>query len=463
VQAGPPPTPPGGQAGQSESAVKKLPPFCRVQAVLTPSSDSHIEMELWMPSENWNGKFLAVGNAGWVGNIDTGAMANALAKGYATAGNDTGHKGASASFVVGHPEKLIDFAYRSMHEMTAKSKSIVRAFYSREPQLSYYQGCSTGGRQGLMEAQRYPDDFDAIIAGAPVYNLIHLSMQAVARQVEVLRDPARILPANKVALLASAVMAACDAKDGVKDGIISDPQSCGFDPKELQCKAADAPDCFTSAQLKTVKRAWESVKTKTGQTVYPGSSPGFESGYRMPTPGVPINPLHADMPRFVGHQDPNWDVMSFDLDADLALAMKNAAFLEATDPDLAKFKARGGRLLLYHGWADPGPAPQNTIDYYSAVGAKLGGNQEGWMRLFLMPGVGHCGGGVGPNRVDFLTAMEDWRERGQAPAFVVAARAADQQGRTEMTRPLCPYPQIAKYTGTGRTDDAKNYTCSIER
>jgi feruloyl esterase len=195
--------------------------------------------------------------------------------------------------------------------------------------------------------------------------------------------------------------------------------------------------------------------------VYPGSSPGFESGYRMPAPGSPTNPLFTDTPRFVGHQDANWDVLSFDLDADLALAMKNAAFLESTDPDLAKFKARGGKLLLYHGWADPGPAPQNTINYFSAVGAKLGGDQDDWMRLFLMPGMGHCGGGVGPDRADFLTAMEAWREKGQPPASIVATRAANQQGRTEMTRPLCPYPQIAKYTGAGSTDDAKNFVCAV--
>ena len=454
-------TPPGGRAGRGTNAYQNLPAFCRVQATLTPTPDSHIEMELWMPSENWNGKFLAVGNGGWAGNIETSAMAAGVAKGYATASNDTGHKGGSASFAVDHPEKLIDFGYRSMHEMAIQSKAIIQAFYSREPRLSYYQGCSTGGRQGLMEAQRYPADFDAIIAGAPVNNVVHLNIQSVARQVDMLREPARILPPNKVTLLASAVVAACDAKDGVKDGIISDPQMCRFDPRDLQCKGADGPDCLTGPQVETAKRAWEPVKTKSGETVYPGSSPGFESGYRMPTPGSPTNALFTDMPRFVGHQDAKWDVMSFDLDGDLALAMKNAAFIESTDPDLAKFKARGGKLLLYHGWADPGPAPQNTINYFSAVGAKLGGTQDDWVRLFLMPGMGHCGGGVGPDRADFLTAMEDWREKGQAPSQIVATRAANQQGRTEMTRPICPYPQVAKYAGAGSTDDAKNFVCAV--
>ena len=452
VPAGPQQNVRGGQGAP-------LPAHCRVMAVLQPSPDSHIEMELWMPSENWNGKFLAVGNGGWAGNIETGAMAAGLARGYAAASNDTGHKGGSASFAVGHPEKLVDFGYRSMHEMAVRSKAIIQAFYNRGPRFSYYQGCSTGGRQGLMEAQRFPEDFDAIIAGAPVNNIVHLNIQSVARQAEMLREPSGILPAGKLALLGNAVVAACDATDGVKDGIISDPQMCKFDPQVLMCAAGDAPDCLTAAQVQTAKRGYVPVKTKMGEMVYPGSSPGFESGYRMPTPGSPMNPLFTDMPRYVGHQDANWDVMSFDLDADLALAMKNAAFLESADPDLSKFKARGGKLLLYHGWADPGPAPENTINYVTAVKKKLGGNQDDWMRLFLMPGVGHCRGGVGPDQADFLTTMENWREKGEAPDRIVASRSPGL-GRAEMTRPLCPYPQVAKYTGTGSTDDAQNFICS---
>jgi feruloyl esterase len=261
-------------------------------------------------------------------------------------------------------------------------------------------------------------------------------------------------------LFTNAVIAACDRNDGVKDSIISDPQMCKFDPQTLMCKAGDAADCLTPAQVETAKRAYATIKTKSGEPVYPGSSPGFETGYRMPTPGAALNPLFADMPRFIGRQDANWDVMTFDLDTDLAMAMKNAAYIEATDPNLARFKARGGKLLLYHGWADPGPAPENTINYVSAVGKKLGGEpQDSWMRLFLMPGMGHCRGGVGPDQADFLSAIERWREKGEAPAQIVASRPA-AAGRTEMTRPLCPHPQVAKYTGTGSTDDAKNFVCT---
>jgi feruloyl esterase len=447
-------------------AFKQLPEFCRVAATLAPSSDSHIEMELWMPAQNWNGKFLAVGNGGWAGNIVINDIASGVRRGYAAASNDTGHQDAGAAFAT-HPEKVIDFGYRAMHEMTVQSKAIVKAFYERAPQLSYYQGCSTGGRQGLMEAQRYPDDFDAIVAGAPVNNQVRLNVSQTALQVEMLKDPSRIVPPNKVTLFANAVMAACDANDGVTDHIISNPQACKFDPATLMCKAGDAPDCLTASQVASAKQLYSPVKSKKGEIVYPGRMPGVEAGWaaRIPTPGAPMNPLWGDMPRYVGHRDANWDAMSFDLDADLALTLKNASFIESTDPNLAKFKARGGKLLLWHGWADPGPSPQNTISYYSEVAKTLGGKQDDWMRLFFLPGVGHCGGGVGPDQADFLTALEQWREAGTAPAQIVASRNTNpgRGGATPlaaMSRPLCPYPQVAKYSGTGSTDDAKNFVCA---
>jgi len=447
----------GGRGGPSAP----LPAHCKVAVTLTPSPDSHIEMELWMPAENWNGKFLAVGNGGWAGNIETNALATGLRRGYAAASNDTGHKGGSASFAVDHPEKLVDFGYRSMHEMAVQSKAIIQAFYKRGPQLSYYQGCSTGGRQGMMEAQRYPEDFDAIIAGAPVYNQVHLNTSQVSLQVASLKDQTRLIPQAKLTLFANAVMTACDEKDGVKDGIVSDPQMCKFDPSVLMCKAGDGADCLTPAQVENAKLAYAPVKTKKGEMVYPGHSPGFESAYRMPTPGQALNPLFGDMPRFIAHgNDANWDVMSFDLDADLGLALKNAGFIEASNPDLTKFKARGGKLLFYHGWADPGPAPENTINYVEAVNKKLGGKQDDWMRLFLLPGVGHCGGGVGPDQADYLGALERWRESGTAPTQIIATRNAGRGGQTEMTRPLCPYPQIAKYNGSGSTNDATSFTCA---
>jgi feruloyl esterase len=447
-------------AGRGAAMYAQLPALCRVAAVLTPSADSHIQMEIWLPAENWNGKFLAVGNGGWAGVISFDAMAAGLRRGYATASNDTGHSDPGGQFALNN-EKLIDFAYRAMHEMTVQSKSIVGAFYSRPPRLSYYQGCSTGGRQGMMEAQRYPEDFDAIVAGAPVYNMLHLNVSQTALQVHMLKNPDRIIPQSKMTLLANAAVASCDGHDGIKDNIINDPRSCRFDPGVLACKGGDAEDCLTPGQVESAKQVYSPVKTKSGSVVYPGRSAGVEAGYaaRMPVPGKPMNPLWSDMPRFVGHRDPNWDVMSFDLDTDLALALKNGSFVEASNPDLSRFKARGGKLLLWHGWADPGPAPENTINYYTQAAKAGGGSPDDWMRLFLMPGVAHCGGGVGPDQADFLGAMERWREQGVAPGQVTASRNTGRSGLTPMSRPLCPFPQVARYKGTGSTDEAGNFSC----
>jgi len=448
-------------AAQQNPVFKQLPAFCRVAATLTPSPDSNIEMELWLPADNWNGKFLAVGNGGWAGNIEFNALAAGLRRGYAAASNDTGHQDDGARFALKH-ERVVDFGYRAMHEMTVQSKALVGKFYDRAPRLSYYQGCSTGGRQGMMEAQRYPEDFDAIIAGAPVYNQVHLNVSQTALQVEMLKNPSRLLPASKVTLFANAVMAACDAQDGVKDNIIGQPQSCTFDPAVLMCKAGDADDCLTGPQVESARQLHSPVKRKSGTVVYPGRAPGVETGWaaRIPVPGKPMNPLWGDMPRFLGHRDAGWDVMSFDLERDLALTLKNASFIESSDPDLSKFKARGGKLLLWHGWADPGPSPFNTIDYHAQVVKTLGGPQEDWMRLFLLPGVAHCGGGVGPDQADFLTALERWRENGTAPTQIVASRNTGRSNLSPMTRPLCPYPQVAKYTGKGSTDEAQNFACS---
>jgi feruloyl esterase len=449
-------------AGRGNGAFAQLPAFCRVAATLTPAADSQIQMEVWLPAANWNGKFLAVGNGGWAGTISFDAMAAGLRRGYAAASNDTGHSDNGAQFALSQ-DKLVDFAYRAMHEMTVQSKTIVGAFYSRPPRLSYYQGCSTGGRQGMMEAQRYPDDFDAIVAGAPVYNMVHMNVSQTALQVEMLKNPDRIVPQSKVTLLANAAVAACDANDGVRDNIINNPRACKFDPGTLACKAGDATDCLTPAQVETAKQFYLPVKTKSGQVVYPGRSPGVESGYaaRIPVVGKPVGSLWGDMPRFVGRRDANWDAMSFDLDKDLALTLKNGSFIEASNPDLSKFKARGGKLLLWHGWADPGPAPENTINYYSqATKVAGGGSQSDWIRLFLMPGVAHCGGGVGPDQADFLGAMERWREQGVAPDQITASRNTGRSGRTPMTRPLCPFPQVATYKGTGSTDEASSFVCS---
>jgi feruloyl esterase len=291
-----------------------------------------------------------------------------------------------------------------------------------------------------------------------VYNQIHLNTSQVSLQVDMFRDPSLILPPVKLKLVAAAVLRACDAQDGVKDGIVGNPERCSFDPAALLCKGgSDGADCLTAKQVDSAKRGYAPVKTKAGVTVYPGHSPGFEAGWRMADPASAINPLFADMPRFIARQDASWDVMSFELDADLALAVKNAGYIESSDPHLEKFKARGGKLLLYHGWADPGPAPANTIHYVNEVARSLGGKQDDWMRLFLLPGVGHCGGGPGPDQADYMGTIERWRESGTAPDQIPAAHVV--ANRVDMTRPLCPYPALAQYKGTGSTNDAANFAC----
>ncbi len=438
----------------------KLPSHCSVKVILTPSSDSHIEMELWMPSTNWNGKFLALGNGGWAGSISYAAMASGLEEGYAVASNDTGHKEYSAAFAVGHPEKLVDFGYRSMHEMAIHSKTIIEHFYERAPALSYFEGCSTGGRQGLMEAQRFPEDFDAIIAGAPVNNMFNVSAAQMHSMVSILSDQSLYLPPEKVQLLHKAVLYACESVDGVNDGFLNNPMACHFDPQTLQCSATATIACLTPGQVASVQQVYAPVKMSNGQEVYPGHAPGFELGWRMLEQGAVPPTLQSDTFKYIAHQDPDWDWQTFDLDTDTTLALARADDVSAIDPDLSEFKARGGKLLIYHGWNDPGPSPYNSINYYSAVLNTLGGDQSDWLRMFMMPGMGHCRGGIGPDHANFLHAVDNWREQGIAPNSIEASRIQD--GNVDMTRPLCPYPQVAAWTGEGSSDIGENFVCTVQ-
>ena len=449
-----------GQAGDgaAQQAGPILPAYCRVAAVLKPSSDSNIAIEVWLPAADWNGKFQAVGNGGWAGRISYGLMQLALREGYATASTDTGHKGGGddASFALGHPEKVVDFAYRSVHEMTVKAKTIIMAFYNRGPRLSYWMGCSTGGRQGLMEAQRYPEDFDGIIAGAPANYHNHLTAWLLGAGVAALADQAHSLSPTKIALVNQSVLNACDVRDGVKDGFLMDPRTCHFDPSMLLCREGDADNCLTAPQLETVRKFYAPAKTKTGELIYPGLELGSELGWTMgPEPfGISLSGF-----RYAVHQDPKWDWRTFDMERDTALADRNEGFINAVDPNLQAFKARGGKVLMYHGWSDPLISPENSINYYSGVLAKMGPKQDSWLRLFMMPGMGHCGGGPGPNQSNVVGALERWRESGIAPDQIIASHVSNN--RVDMTRPLCPYPQIAQYKGTGSTNDAANFVCKV--
>jgi feruloyl esterase len=440
-----------------------LPARCRVALTLKPSADSGIKAEVWLPTAaEWNGKLLAVGGGGFVGAISYGAMASALSEGYATASTDTGHEGGTANFALGHPEKVIDFAYRAVHEMTVKTKSIVGAYYGRAARLAYWQGCSTGGRQGLMEAQRYPEDFDGIIAGAPANNQIQLCAWRMALSVAALERPASAVPQVKTALLNQAVLAVCDTLDGVKDGLLTDPRRCRFDPSVLLCReGVEQVRCLTAAQLAVVKMAYSDARKRNGELIYPGLPPGGETGWLLPGSLTEPGSIDLGMFRYIAHQDPNWDWRTFDAERDAALATRQAGFIEATSPDLSAFKARGGKLLIYHGWADGGSggaiSPLNSIAYYSSVLAKMGPDQKDWLRMFMVPGMAHCGGGPGPNQFNALAALERWREAGAAPDAILASRVAGN--RVDMTRPLCPYPQVAVYKGSGSTNDAGNFAC----
>ena len=443
--------------GPAPAAPLIVPAFCRVAAVLKPSSDSEIQIEVWLPAENWNGKFEAVGNGGWAGIISYPALAAALNEGYATASTDTGHKAGNASFAIGHPEKVVDFAYRAVHEMTVKAKAITTAFYDRGPRLSYWNGCSTGGRQGLMEAQRYPDDFDAILAGAPANYQTHLHTWDLGVAVPVLKDPSAVVSAAKARTLNKAMIAACDARDGVKDGLLNDPRACKFDLSSLLCKAGDSDRCLTTPQLEAVKRMYAPAKTKAGQYIFPGKEPGSETGWNAIAGGTA--PAGVSLGSFqVAYDNINWDWRTFDLDRDLKVVdEKVGTIINAVNPDLSAFKARGGKLLLYHGWNDTAISPGNTIDYYQSVLGKMGSTQDNWIRLFMAPGMEHCRGGPGPNQINFMSALERWREAGIAPEQLPAYHVTDN--RVDMSRPLCSYPQLAQYKGVGSTNDASNFVC----
>ena len=446
------PSPPAGQPAAAPPL--ELPAHCRVQVVSKPSADSHIEMEVWLPA-NWNGKFQAVGNGGWAGIISYPAMGRALQEGYATASTDTGHKGANALFAIGHPEKLADFGYRAVHEMAVQSKAIISSYYQRAARLSYWNGCSTGGRQGLMSAQRYPDDFDAIIAGAPANYHTHLHAAALSLAASMAKDPSGILPPAKLAVVTKAVLDACDARDGVADRLLTNPRACTFDVATLQCTGAETPTCLTAAQVATVKTVYAPARTSDGRIIFPGKDPGSETAW-VGVGGSPVPIVLGSLQ--IAYGDADWDPRTFDIDRDVKLADEKVGVVtNAINPDLRAFKARGGKLLLYHGWNDGLISAGNTIDYYNSVLQHMGGTQSDWVRLFMAPGMGHCAGGAGPNQANWMSAIERWREAGKAPDRIEAARVVGN--RLEMTRPLCPYPEVAHYTGVGSTNDAANFVC----
>jgi feruloyl esterase len=478
-------TPAGSFTAPAGPPLPGLPEFCRVALVLKPAGDSHIEAEVWLPASGWNGKFQGVGNGGFAGSISFAGMTAVLKRGYATASSDTGHKagGTDAAWALDHPDKIVDFGYRAVHETAVKAKLLIKAFYGDAPKRSYFDSCSNGGRQALMEAQRYPEDYDGIIAGAPAYYWTHLLSMAMADVQALTMDSASFIPPRKLPAIQAAALAACDSADGVKDGVIENPAQCRFDPSPLLCQAEENDACLTAPQLAALKKIYAGPKTSGGKQIAPGYAPGGEAGaggwaawITGAAPGQSL--MYAFGTNFFRNMVYNssaWDYKTFALDRDLALAEKKTAhILNATETDLKKFHQRGGKLILYHGWSDAAIPAQFTVDYYQSVVKKMGAkNADGFVRLYMVPGMQHCGGGDGPSFFgqtgtgqgdathNVEKALEHWVEEGVAPKQIVAAKlkGGANPPSVERTRPLCPYPQTAHWNGSGSTDDAANFVC----
>jgi feruloyl esterase len=390
------------------------------------------------------------------------SLTSAIQQGYATASTDTGHKGGTGVFAVGHPEKLIDYAYRAVHEMTVTSKSIITSFYGRGPSHSYWNSCSAGGGQGLMEAWRYPNDFEGIVAGAPGNPLsVNLLFGWISVAQAVHRTPSAFIPPSKYPLIHGAALRACDATDGLEDGLISDPTHCHFDPIVLKCKGGDAPECLTDEQVEAARKIYSPVvNPRTKKAIFPGLQPGSEPGWETLAGPMPF-PNGTDVFKSLIFKNPDWDFLSLDLGSHLEVAGKIDSGYNPMNPNLQSYFKNRGRLLLYHGWGDPLLAPEGSVEYYESVLKAVGNSLKTTdvVRLFMAPGMGHCGGGEGPNKFDALGAMEAWVEKGKAPESIIASHATG--GKVDRTRPLCPYPQVAVYKGSGSTDEAANFTCSV--
>jgi feruloyl esterase len=437
---------------------------CRIAATLQPTGDSEIKIEVWLPEPRaWNGKYEAAGNGGWGGSLNYGDMTSALSRGYATSSTDTGHAGGRASFATGHPEKLIDFGYRSIHEMTVAAKQIIAAFYGHGPKVSYFAGCSSGGRQALMEAQRFPRDYDGIVAGAPTNNWTKLMFGRIWVAQATLSDPASYIDPSQYPIIHRAVLAACDSLDGVKDGVLENPTQCHFDPAALACKNNPNPACLTKAQVRAVQRIYTPAKNPvTGEEIFPGMERGSELVWKTLAGGPKPILLADDYFRYVVFENPDWDFKTLNFATDVTKALdRDAGTLSATNPDLHPFFAHGGKLIHYHGWTDQQVMPRNSIQYYESVAAVSGnGKIADSYRLFMVPGMNHCRGGDGPDTFDMLSALEQWREHEKAPAAILASHSTD--GKVDRTRPLCPYPQVSRYQGAGSTDNAANFSCAVQ-
>ena len=470
-----------------------VPPFCRVQGIARPTGDSVIHFEVWLPTPSaWNQKFEGVGNGGYIGSISYGAMENAIHLGYATASTDTGHVGSDLNFAAGHPEKIVDWGYRAIHVTAEVAKLVLRAYYGQFPKHSYFNGCSTGGGQALSEAQRFPDDYDGILAGDAGNNRVHLNVAFLWAYAATHQDGHLLLPEIKLPLINKAAIAACDKIDGVEDGVIGNPVACHFDPATLACRAGQTESCLTPTEIEAVRKIYGGpTNPRTGERIMAGWAPGSE----MLTSGdyagwksyllSGAQPARTDFWKYFVFDDPHWDWRTFDYDRDVAFADRKMAAVNASDVDLSTYKAHGGKLLMYHGWVDPVGPPRDAISYYDGVEHHMGGPAptQDFFRLFLVPGMSHCNGGPGyqlaggaragndPDNVpksssidpahDALSALDRWVEEGAPPAAIIATR---QLSPTEQrTIPVCPYPSVAQLTRGGNPKDAAGFRCAAPR
>jgi feruloyl esterase len=450
-------------------AADDLPAHCKVSGFI----ETEINFEVLLPAiADWNRKFVMGGGGGFVGTVQNHSLTfavngSSLARGYATAGTDTGHSAAEfgASWAYNNPERFINFGYRAIHLTTATAKDIIRIYYDSDIQYAYFFGCSRGGGQAMVESQRYPDDFDGIIAGAPAFDWPGFAMAMAWGQQLMYANPmdlsAPTVPLSKLHLIETALLDNCDATDGLLDGLIDDPRNCTFDP------STDLPG-FTTEELAAIERIYNGPSNSSGQIFlgWPYGGENDPSGWGTWIVGFenligPYPNLHYyfgnEILRYFVYNYPPYDLHEFNFETDVPDTAFAASVLNATDTDLSPFEGGGSKMIMWHGWSDSALSALATIDYYEGVADTMGGaeNVEDFYRLFLAPGMGHCSGGPGPNLVDYLTAMEEWVENGIAPDSMTAL-GGDVPDRT---RPLCPYPQVAVYDGDGSTDDADNFSC----
>jgi len=454
---------PGAGRGPGGARLTGLPAFCRVALTVAPQ----IHIEVWLPKESWNGSYRGEGGGGYAGSISYPGLAEGIRRGYATASTDTGHPAAAGgTFALNadgslNTQLITDFAERSLREMAVTSKAIVNAYYGTAPKHSYWNGCSTGGRQGLMAVQRFPDQYDGLVIGAPAINWDRFIPSELWPQIVMNQTGGGAISVAKLGTATKAAVAACDANDGVADGIISDPRKCTYDPRALVCKTGDDPaSCLTSQEADAIRKIWNGPTDASGKRLWYGLERGAALNFLA---GPNSFPIALDHFKYWIRQDTKFDWHSLseaDFEKDFRLSQKKFHDMIGTDdPKLDAFRKHGGKMIIWHGEADQLIFPRGTIDYYERVVAANGGPKrvDDFARLFMAPGVGHCGGGDGPAPVGLFDAIVDWVEKGVAPKTIQASR--NHADGTKMTRPLCPYPATAKWTGTGSTDDDANFSC----